>query len=347
MSKHNKQILQKITRGLRSKYPLFYILGWEEERMERLLSVIAESAFSRPVPLVSWTSSQGFNDAKSTRLTNPVEALQHILQVKTRGIYLMKDLPAEFEHDTTLVRAVRDLYYQLRNRGVFVFFTHPQLKLPDALKKEIFLVEMPLPTEEEILDKINHQLASMDASVRPEARLLHRMAVAMKGLSLDEVGHLLARLPRRRELDMDTAMEEIQDEKSQILRKESCLRFYPPQASMDNVGGLDNLKDWVLKRDDLFTEPGYVPYGSGVKALSPRETCVKRGTRSAFDLDGGAGGRRVMEPTGFLRDYWLGRYHGMIEAPGTREESLIRVTPAGKAQPGAKPYDGPARPKLY
>ena len=257
MSKHNKQILQKITRGLRSKYPLFYILGWEEERMERLLSVIAESAFSRPVPLVSWTSSQGFNDAKSTRLTNPVEALQHILQVKTRGMYLMKDLPAEFEHDPTLVRAVRDLYYQLRNRGVFVFFTHPQLKLPDALKKEIFLVEMPLPTEEEILDKINHQLASMDASVRPEAKLLHRMAVAMKGLSLDEVGHLLARLPRRRELDMDTAMEEIQDEKSQILRKESCLRFYPPQASMDNVGGLDNLKDWVLKRDDLFTEEAF------------------------------------------------------------------------------------------
>jgi SpoVK/Ycf46/Vps4 family AAA+-type ATPase len=62
-------------------------------------------------------------------------------------------------------------------------------------------------------------------------------------------------------------MVEIQDEKAQILRKESCLRFYPPQASLDDVGGLDNLKGWVLKRGDLFTESAFkagIPLPSGI-----------------------------------------------------------------------------------
>jgi SpoVK/Ycf46/Vps4 family AAA+-type ATPase len=267
MAIYNKQIIQKITRGLGSKYPLFYILGWEEERMQRLLSVIAESAFPKPVPLVSWTSSQGFSNSKNAKVTDPVLALQHILQSDARCLYLMKDLPAEFEQNPALIRAARDLYYQIKNKGIFVFFTHPLLKLPDVLKKEVFLIEMPLPTEEEILDKMNFLLEMMDESVRPEAELLHRMAVGMKGLSLDEVEHLQARLLKRQDLDMGTAMVEIQDEKAQILRKESCLRFYPPQASLNDVGGLDNLKGWVLKRGDLFTESAFkagIPLPSGI-----------------------------------------------------------------------------------
>ena len=266
MATFNKQIVQKITRGLRSRYPLFYVLGWEEERIERLLSVICESAFPEPVPLVSWTSSQGFSNSTKSRVTDPVQALQHILKSDAAAIYLLKDLPAEFEQNPALVRAVRDLYYQLKNKGIFVFLTHPLLILPDVLKKEVFLIEMPLPTEEEILDKLNREAAT-EGSTKVNAELLHRMAVAMKGLSLDEVGHLQARMLKRPDLDMDTAMAEIQDEKSQILRKESCLRFYPQQASLDDVGGLDNLKEWVLKRRNLFTDRAFkadIPLPSGI-----------------------------------------------------------------------------------
>jgi hypothetical protein len=101
-------------------------------------------------------------------------------------------------------------------------------------------------------------------------------------------------------------------------------------------------------RDDLYPEKGYVPYQGGTKAISPRETCVKRGSRSSLVYDGGANGRRVMEPTGFLRDYWMGRYHGIIEAPTVTETDLLTVTKSKKASDtGAKPYNGQERPKLY
>jgi hypothetical protein len=118
-----------------------------------------------------------------------------------------------------------------------------------------------------------------------------------------------------------------------------------------------HLREWTLDcvehnyrnsfRDDLFPEPGYVPYEAGTKAISPRESCVKRGHRNALGYDGGANSRRVMEPTGFLRDYWMGRYHGIIEAPATAEKELISVNPGEQGKSGAKPYDGPRRPKQY
>lgn len=98
-------------------------------------------------------------------------------------------------------------------------------------------------------------------------------------------------------------------------------------------------------RDDLYVEAGYTSYEGGLKAISPRELSVSRGSRRAINLDGGVSGRRVMEPVGFLRDYWMGRYYGFIKAPTVTDEGLIDVKPRGKHF-GAEPYDGPGRPEF-
>ncbi len=119
---------------------------------------------------------------------------------------------------------------------------------------------------------------------------------------------------------------------------------------------VQHLREWPLDcrawsytnshRADLRPEPGYVPYGGGTKAMSPRETGVKRGSRNALPYDGGANGRIVVEPTGFLRDYWMGRYHGFIKAPTVSDPELISVKPRPGEQFGARPYNGPERPKI-
>ena len=119
---------------------------------------------------------------------------------------------------------------------------------------------------------------------------------------------------------------------------------------------VQHLREWPLDcrawsytnshRADLRPEPGYVPYGGGTKAMSPRETAVKRGSRNALHYDGGANGRVVVEPTGFLRDYWMGRYHGFIKAPTVSNPELISVKPRPGEQFGARPYDGPGRPRI-
>jgi hypothetical protein len=54
-----------------------------------------------------------------------------------------------------------------------------------------------------------------------------------------------------------------------------------------------------------------------------------------------------MEPTSFLRDYWMARYHGFIQAPETTDPELTTVRKSKSGEAGAKPYDGPKRPDLY
>ena len=264
MAAPSRRVLQNISRGLRSRYPLFYVLGWEEDRIERLLATVAKSFFGEDGRLVVWTSTYGFTGGgEPNPITDPLEALRHIASTEQPAIYLMKDLPAWLEQDRALARGLRDLYYRLRRRTGAVFLTYPELILPESLKKEVYLIEMDLPGEDEILEAL--EVGQQDTGLDRDQ--LRKLSAAMRGLSLNEVAHLQARLFRGERMAFPTMLAEVQDEKSQLLRKESCLQFFPPQRSLDAIGGLQNLKDWVINRADLFSERAYqsgVPLPSGV-----------------------------------------------------------------------------------
>jgi hypothetical protein len=265
MASHSHKMAQKISRGLQSRYPLIYVLGWEEGRIEDLLSLVASSHYGEEGHLLTWSQAQGFTKGGELveAITDPTEALSHVAATTERAIFLMRDLPAWFNANPALVRAAREVYYRLKDKGIHVVLTHPELIIPESLKKEIYLIEMELPSEEEILDHLkpgeDHAGISRDQ--------LYRIAGAMKGLSLNEVDHLQNRIFQGEPMDASQALIEITEEKAQLLRKESCLRFFPSLHALDSVGGLDNLKTWVMKRKDLFSEKAYeqgVPVPSGI-----------------------------------------------------------------------------------
>ena len=98
-------------------------------------------------------------------------------------------------------------------------------------------------------------------------------------------------------------------------------------------------------RDDLYPEKGYSSYEGGIKAISPRETSMERGNRLSIELDGYGNGNVVVEPTRYLREYWMARYYGFLTAPATTDPFLISVNHLKPALKGAKPYSGPDRPE--
>lgn len=125
----------------------------------------------------------------------------------------------------------------------------------------------------------------------------------------------------------------------------------------EQIQSLNHMREWQLDcigynytnsyRADLATPDGYRAYEIGSKAMSPREIAVTRNSRYVMVLDGGQGGNRVTEPNSFILDYWMGRYHGLIEAPTSKDADLISIQSRPGQHFGAKPYEGPKRPKLY
>ena len=118
-----------------------------------------------------------------------------------------------------------------------------------------------------------------------------------------------------------------------------------------------HLREWPLDlviysyqnshRADLRTPAGYVAYAGGTRAISPREREPMLWDNWTMKIDGGTGGNDVVQPSSWLLAYWMGRYHGFIEAPKTTEASLLTLTPGSGRATGAKPYSGPPRPGRF
>jgi hypothetical protein len=87
-----------------------------------------------------------------------------------------------------------------------------------------------------------------------------------------------------------------------------------------------------------------VPYCGGTRAISPRETEAKWGSRPAMQYDGGESSKAVTPPIGWLMDYWMGRYYGFIKAPENKDADLLIDQTVASHGKGAEPYAGPPRP---
>lgn len=120
---------------------------------------------------------------------------------------------------------------------------------------------------------------------------------------------------------------------------------------------VNHLRGWPLDlvvwsyqnshRADLQTPAGYVAPNGGSRAFPPRETEPLRWDHWTMQADGGTGGRDVVEPSGWLLAYWMGRYHGFILEPETGDPGLRTVAARPGTHPGAAPYDGPLRPAPF
>lgn len=261
--------LARIRKGLASGYPIFYLESEEEGRLAGLLAALAREHYGNEQSLIRWSAVRGFFDAGGEReaITDPVEALRHIVGSGRKAFYLMQDLPALLRDNPRVTRALRDLYEQLPGRDSFLFLSYADFVLPDELKKQVFLVPLGVPSEKEILRQIAVLAEANGVAARLDDEWRYQCAAGMRGMSLDEIGHLMLRLIREDKLDLATAIPEIIEEKSYALLKEGCLQFVARTVKLDQVGGLENLKEWVQSRKSLFTKQAFesgIPLPAGI-----------------------------------------------------------------------------------
>ncbi len=246
---------ERIRRALLGSYPLVYVQSWEEGRVERAVAVLAQKFYERPVSFAVWTCVEGWTGLAEApaETRDPVAALEAVLQANGPGFFLMKDLPALFDGRADVVRKLRDVYRQAKGKGKFVVLVSPRLVLPEDLKKEVFLVDYDLPDEAEVRNAVSvlGRRYLGEAGLSPADA--DRVVTVLRGLTLDELEHVFSKVFARTPRFDEGTFDELLAEKEQSSRKEGVLEYVPPRFTLDDVGGLENLKDWLRKRQHLFT----------------------------------------------------------------------------------------------
>jgi len=76
------------------------------------------------------------------------------------------------------------------------------------------------------------------------------------GRTLDGLEHVFAKVFARTPRFDETTFDELLAEKEQSSRKSGVLEYVPPRFTLDDIGGLDNLKDWLRQRQPPFPGEG-------------------------------------------------------------------------------------------
>lgn len=126
-----------------------------------------------------------------------------------------------------------------------------EIHIPKPLEKLVTILELDLPDEKEIKDIINGFIQETGISEIPE-KFLDDMTIAFKGITESEIKDLLGLSVSRDGELTEKALQLILDQKQQLILKAGILEMIPLKGSMADIGGLENLKDWLQKKAKVF-----------------------------------------------------------------------------------------------
>ncbi len=245
------RLLEEFLRAWQSRYPIVWIQTWDERRVEQQLRLFAEKIVRRNPSMFVWTCLDGWS-GQSADTRDPLVALDFVLQYPDPAVFLMKDFAIWVDDTPQLIRKLRDVYYDLRTAAKMVVITTPRGRVPEMLERQIYYIPVDIPTPQEIAQYLQHWMARR-AEWKRWIPFIPRMADALRGLTFDEVFHFIQRLSHRPPETEQALLDAIFLEKEQIIRKQSVLEFVPARWSLDDLGGMDNLKVWLQKRKPLFS----------------------------------------------------------------------------------------------
>ena len=243
---------------IRARYPLLWVVTAEEQRASAEIEALANAQRKR---MLLWSGTVGLvNPALPERedasKRDPLVLLRTILEDKEPCLWVLRDFHP-FLKDAQIVRRLREVALGLQASNKTVIILSPVLKIPPELEKEISVVDFGLPTAEQLQAMIDGVLETLRQSnqfrVALDKRQRTRLVQACLGLTVNEAQNAVAKAIVQADGVLDgRAVETVTAEKQQIIRKSGLLEFYDNVEQMDNVGGLDVLKEWLRKRVRAF-----------------------------------------------------------------------------------------------
>jgi len=251
---------ENLSRYLDAGFPILYINTFEEANAEEIIKQVADRR-----TIATWSKARGYGEfsTKSGEWTVPTskemfENLNSVLNSKVsnirdmnRSIFVIKDAHIELEDNDTIA-AIKEIAVKISS-GIdsCVIFISPVVKVPVELEKYITILETDYLGYNEICKIIKD--FSEENGITLTDKLLEDMAIAFKGLSEFEIENILALAVAddgslsRKDLGL------IFEQKKQMILKSGILEMIPLKESIDDIGGLENLKTWLKRKAKVIT----------------------------------------------------------------------------------------------
>ena len=238
---------------LKARYPIIYINTIEEDRVEYIIRKNIKTNLNRSI--YSWDFVDGYTNNPNNEgfaKRNPLQALELVerLNSETPALFLLKDFN-RFLTDLSISRKLRNISRILKLQPKTIIIIGSDLAIPKELQELITVLEFQLPLEEEISQELNRLISSLNIQV--DSELFENLTRACQGLSLERIRRVLSKIIATYKTIDNNSIAVLLSEKKQIISQTEILEYCSVNEKIANLGGLNNLKDWLNKRKTAFS----------------------------------------------------------------------------------------------
>lgn len=279
-----EQLYQKLRTAILGGSPGIYLHSSEEARVDQLLMRLqAECGLQR---VHEWNLGHGW-----VRFTNkqPLQdmaqdtALEHCLRTLPvdeleNSLILIKGARLALENNPLAVARLKQLLNRIERHHsgeCAVVLVAEAVHIPPHIEAQISLLHLPLPDRSEIAALL--QAAEAESTLPIAAEQRAQIIAGLSGLTSAEIRQVLRRIALSGQaqlkvddyfsrvskvLSSDTSSQTpssnllsvILDEKQQIIAKSGVLEMVRSDVSPQDIGGLENLKQWLTQRAQIIRE---------------------------------------------------------------------------------------------
>ena len=230
--------------------PLTYVRTSEEIRAGQVLREVALRLFApTPVPVWTWSLTGGLHrdgHAAEPGTQDARGALEFIAAHPDAAIFHLMDFHEPLRESADIRRRLRDIYQSCQGRRKFVVITSPVRSIPEELERSLLFLELRPPDLIELLAFLREESPNTNDAV------LHQLAPALLGLTLDEARYALRRALAATGHLSPESLPALLEEKRLLINRTGFIEFIADGTNIGEVGGLDGLKSWLLERRKLF-----------------------------------------------------------------------------------------------
>ncbi|WP_444995996.1 AAA family ATPase [Aliikangiella sp. IMCC44359] len=245
---------------IKSGYPIITIETHEERRT---LNVLAEIAAFLNKPLFCWDHVDGMKRidlahdlAEIENTQDPLDALTEIKASKRACMFALCDFHPHFEDAPKIVRVLKEIAQNHQQVAHTIFFVSHSLDLPVEVKRFSAKFQLSMPSEEQLEQLVRQEAklwskANHGQKVKTDNETLKKLVRNLAGMTFADARTLI------RNVISDGAITEnelpaINKAKFELLDMEGVLSFEYETSKFSEVGGLNNLKQWLKHREAIF-----------------------------------------------------------------------------------------------
>ena len=247
----------KLRRYLNAGFPIIYINTYEEDKIDGILRAVK----ARKKEIYEWNETQGYIDAETRTPEFEDCSLETMLEMyKDRDklekkILVFKDLNAYLEDPVTVSKIKGLARLICKDVDANIVIVSNRLIIPKELEQFITILEMDYLDLNEIRQIILDFIENRGVSGIGD-ELIDEFSLAFKGLTEFEITNLLQLSYSKGGILSRDDLKLIFDQKQQMIKKAGILEMIPLKESIDDIGGLENLKKWFIRKAKVYTNMG-------------------------------------------------------------------------------------------